>query len=244
MSGNNVATYTQLHAKLVRAEEKVQQLEAELAELQEYATSVATELMQREAQLVTLAAELAKLREQAPVAWMHDKDGRVDTCHDSVKELWIKVGQKQNTQFMREIVPCRVEHYNIPLYAAPAPAVPALSVPDGDDFNGTTPHLIQCMEALVRMDADGVLVPHGIGRHASRLLSAAANRLRKQTAPSVPEEWREKLLLEFPLFDDEGLCQEKHYCEWTLQQDRKRLHALLQSAEGRSSQTHNEVRHD
>ncbi len=66
-------------------------------------------------------AELAKLREQKPVAWMHNKDGRVDTCHDSVKELWIKVGQKQNTQFMREIVPCRVEHYNIPLYARPVP---------------------------------------------------------------------------------------------------------------------------
>jgi len=72
-----------------------------------------------------LAAELAKLREQEPVAWMHDKDGRVDTCHDSVKELWIKVGQKQNTQFMREIVPCRVEHYNIPLYAAPGAALEA-----------------------------------------------------------------------------------------------------------------------
>ena len=49
-------------------------------------------------------------------------------------------------------------------------------------------------------------------------------------APSVPEEWRVKLLAEFPLFDDEGLCQEKHRCEWSLQQDRKRLHALLQSA--------------
>lgn len=68
--------------------------------------------------------ELTKLREQKPVAWMHDKAGRVDTCHASVKELWIKVGQKQNTQFMREIVPCRVEHYNIPLYAVPVP-VPA-----------------------------------------------------------------------------------------------------------------------
>ena len=64
-------------------------------------------------------AELARLAQQKPVAWMHDKDGRVDTCHDSVKEMWIKVGQKQNTQFMREMVPCRVEHYNIPLYAAP-----------------------------------------------------------------------------------------------------------------------------
>ena len=66
----------------------------------------------------TLAA-LKEAQEQEPVAWMHDKDGRVDTCHDSVKKLWLKVGQQQNTQFMREIAPCRVEHYNIPLYARP-----------------------------------------------------------------------------------------------------------------------------
>lgn len=67
----------------------------------------------------------------------------------------------------------------------------APAVPDGDDFNGTTALLIQCMEVLgSRLDpataADGVLVPHGIGRSASRLLSAAANRLRQQAAPAVP----------------------------------------------------------
>lgn len=72
-------------------------------------------------------------------------------------------------------------------------AVPAPSVPDGDDFNGTTQHLILCMETLVRLDTKGVLVPHGIGRRASRLLTVAANRLRKQVAPSVPEEWRKAL---------------------------------------------------
>lgn len=53
----------------------------------------------------------------------------------------------------------------------------------------------------------------------------------QQTAPSVSEEWREKLLAGFPLLDEEGLCQEKHHCEWTLLQDRKRLHAMLQSVE-------------
>jgi rubrerythrin len=82
----------------------------------EVALRTQTELKQK------AEAELAKLAQQKPVAWMHDKDGRVDTCHDSVKKLWIKVGQKQNTLFMRELVPCRVEHYNIPLYAAPGPA--------------------------------------------------------------------------------------------------------------------------
>ena len=72
----------------------------------------------------------------------------------------------------------------------PAPDVPNDIIPKGDDFNGTTPHLIQCIESLVRLDAKGVLVPHGIGRDASKLLTAAANRLRQQ-APAVPAEWRE-----------------------------------------------------
>ena len=115
-------------------------------------------------------AELRKAREQEPVAWMHDNEGRVDVCHDSVKKLWIKVRQKQNTQFMREIVPCKVEHYNIPLYAYPKPA-----------------------------------------------------------APAVPEELIKLLLAEFPLFEDEGLCEEEHHCEWSMQQDRKRLHRIPQT---------------
>ena len=74
--------------------------------------------------------------------------------------------------------------------AVAVPAVPNDIIPEGDDFNGTTPHLIQCIESLVRLDAKGVLVPHGIGRDASKLLTAAANRLRQQ-APAVPAEWRE-----------------------------------------------------
>ncbi len=36
---------------------------------------------------------------------------------------------------------------------------------------------------------------------------------------------------EFPLFDDEGLDQEKHHCEWSMQYDRKRLHKLLDDLE-------------
>ena len=77
----------------------------------------------------------------------------------------------------------------------PAPAVPNDIIPEGDDFNGTTPHLIQCIESLVRLDAKGVLVPHGIGHDASKLLTAAANRLRQQApavpaVPAVPDEWK------------------------------------------------------
>jgi hypothetical protein len=46
-----------------------------------------------------------------------------------------------------------------------------------DDFNGDTPKLISCIEALLALDASGSLVPHGIGGHARKLLSAAAVRL-------------------------------------------------------------------
>ncbi len=44
---------------------------------------------------------------------------------------------------------------------------------------------------------------------------------------SVPKEWRLRILSEFPLLDDDGLDQEKHHCEWSIQQDRKRLRSML-----------------
>lgn len=43
----------------------------------------------------------------------------------------------------------------------------------------------------------------------------------------------EQIKHEFPLFDDEGLDQHEHCCEWALQQDRKRLHKILQRAQQR-----------
>ena len=52
-----------------------------------------------------------------PVAWMHDQDGRVDVIHDKVKALWLRMGQPDG--FYREKVPCKVEHYTIPLFAPP-----------------------------------------------------------------------------------------------------------------------------
>lgn len=54
-----------------------------------------------------------------------------------------------------------------------------------------------------------------------------------QTVQAVPQSWREALLDEFPLLDDEGLDEDEHPCEWVLQQDRKRLHAMLAAAQAR-----------
>ena len=36
-----------------------------------------------------------------------------------------------------------------------------------------------------------------------------------------------QILEAFPLLDEKGLDQEQHHCEWVLQQERKRLHAML-----------------
>lgn len=41
------------------------------------------------------------------------------------------------------------------------------------------------------------------------------------------EQMREALRREFPLLDEIGLDQELHHCEWSIQQERKRLHQLL-----------------
>ncbi len=50
-----------------------------------------------------------------------------------------------------------------------------------DTFNGDDAHLVQCIEALLSLDATGALVPHGIGGHARGLLSAAMHRLATQS---------------------------------------------------------------
>jgi len=48
-----------------------------------------------------------------------------------------------------------------------------------------------------------------------------------QPAPVQPVALAKQILDAFPLFDDDGLDEEEHHCEWTLQQDRKRLHTML-----------------
>lgn len=46
-----------------------------------------------------------------------------------------------------------------------------------DRFDGDTALLRSSMKALVELDMDGALVPHGIGGHARTLLTAAYHRL-------------------------------------------------------------------
>ena len=56
-------------------------------------------------------------------------------------------------------------------------------------------------------------------------IDAAEEALESQE--QEPEVTAMQILKEFPLLDDGGLDEEEHHCEWTLQQDRKRLHAML-----------------
>lgn len=49
-----------------------------------------------------------------------------------------------------------------------------------DTFNGDNKRLVACIKALLSMDADGVLVPHGVGGHARKMLEASAARLAGQ----------------------------------------------------------------
>lgn len=51
-----------------------------------------------------------------------------------------------------------------------------------DTFHGDDKHLCDCIDALLRLDAKDVLVPHRLGRHARELLTSAASRLRAQLA--------------------------------------------------------------
>lgn len=50
---------------------------------------------------------------------------------------------------------------------------------------GEDAHLVRCIEALLAMDADCVLVPHGLPGYARTLLSACASRLAATTPQAV-----------------------------------------------------------
>ncbi|WP_186183132.1 hypothetical protein [Burkholderia gladioli] len=54
-----------------------------------------------------------------------------------------------------------------------------------DDFRGDDSNLVRSIEALINLNDEGALVPHGIGGHARGLLSAAAVRLASPRA-AVP----------------------------------------------------------
>ncbi|WP_420957529.1 hypothetical protein ACNSZH_26590 [Burkholderia gladioli] len=60
-----------------------------------------------------------------------------------------------------------------------------------DDFRGNDANLVRSIEALIALNDEGALVPHGIGGLARVLLSAAAVRLTSpRAAVPAPEGWK------------------------------------------------------
>jgi hypothetical protein len=89
----------------------------------------------------------------------------------------------------------------------------------------------QALEALEKARSR-ITVAGGSGwkLEAQRCINAitALRQLLEQPEPvQEPVAWVKQILDAFPLFDDDGLDEEEHHCEWALQQDRKRLHAML-----------------
>ena len=63
-----------------------------------------------------------------------------------------------------------------------------------------------------------------------RVLPAGTALYLAPPAPSVPDGWRSSIAKEFPLYDEDGIDEDKHCCEWVMLQDRKRLHKILATA--------------
>lgn len=107
---------------------------------------------------------------------------------------------------------------------------------DGSDAPGGKHH--GCEYFVLDLDHD-IHAPAAIREYAKacnethpQLSAELSERFGPQ--PAVAQEpvgkgetLRESLFREFPLLEDHGLDEVEHHCEWNIQQERKRLHALL-----------------
>jgi len=76
-----------------------------------------------EAERDALAAELKALREQMPVAFMHDQETRRDCVHIEVLDFLQRANSHYGCVNKIQRIPLdTTEHYTIPLYARPVPA--------------------------------------------------------------------------------------------------------------------------
>ena len=120
-------------------------------------------------EIEAFAAAAPQAQASAPDWWR----GRAD-------EIEVQVAATGNSEAMR----CYTDMRTLLQAAAPALEAPAAPPVPVDEFRGDTPSLVRNIVALLELDADGALVPHGVGGHARGLLSAAAARLA--AAPQAP----------------------------------------------------------
>lgn len=183
-----------------------------------------------------LAAELAKLRAQ-----IADKPAVAVPMGSILQKVMAALAPMLDEDQFATIESIAASGGHEPPAGA-VPAVPDDIIPDGDDFNGTTPHMIKCIESLVAMNDRGILVPHGLCGHSRTLLLASANRLRQQAAPAVPEEWRESTKAMLLSLDEairagnavyvrqEDKVVNHRHCWMRFHEKRQVVEALLQSA--------------
>ena len=155
-----------------------------------------------------------------PVQWLEDEGDMILVPRGLLGAACSSIDKQRPAPKVLEAM----RHYT--MNAPQAPAVPTNTIPEGDDFNGTTPHMIRCIESLVAMNDRGALAPHGLCGHSRTLLLASANRLRQQQAhvvPAVPGEWRETLSKLVGIVES---STKFHGCDDVTKQAR----ALLQSA--------------
>ncbi|SFB50782.1 hypothetical protein [Delftia tsuruhatensis] len=101
----------------------------------------------------------------------------VQCCSNPIKNAWGKEVNLTKLNIAHEAA-------GRALNASSALEAPAAQDLPADEFRGDTPSLVRNIIALLEFDAEGALVPHGIGGHARGLLSAAAARLA--AAPQAP----------------------------------------------------------
>lgn len=114
----------------------------------------------------------------AAVAPQGDKDDSLLLCASDLQHSAIYDSHSEMQDCARSVAD------RIKALAAPALEAPAAPPVPVDEFRGDTPSLVRNIVALLELDADGALVPHGVGGHARGLLSAAAARLA--AAPQAP----------------------------------------------------------
>lgn len=89
---------------------------------------------------------------------------------------------------------------------------------------------LECFNHAFSFLANG----HSIGQCFDMMKFARAELIKSMKTKTAPrpiptseQALVEALTQEFPLFDDDGLDETEHQCEWAMQQDRKRLHHIL-----------------
>lgn len=124
----------------------------------------------------------------------------------------------------------RRPHHRLVLAGLESPTDTEMKKPIEDEFKGGNAHLCESIKALIKMNDDGILVPHGIGGHARAMLASCYHRLggEPEALGMVAGERARQIHRGFTADHDDAhtnreianaaLCYLKHYVEraWTI----------------------------